>query len=600
MLKRILRMIGLLKPYKFRVLILVAVGLVYALTNVAFVQVLDYILKSVLVSAKGATGSDIFPEWINSALGTSDFNRRECFYVCCGFLAVCMALTSVGVYYRRFMGEWLGYRVVVDTQSKLAKHMLGLEYSFFKNQRMGELLSRLTNDLFLLTRTVLILCIFITRPIQLASLLLFLFWTNWQMTLYGLVGAPIAVVLFSYISKTMRRASRSAQTEMANVTDSLVRFLSGIMVVKAFSCEDYEYQIFRKRNEDYFSEVVAREKAVSLERPITSSSTKLGMFVAILIGGNMILSGTMEANELVAFIAALGFMADPMKELSRGNSELQVALPGGERVFELMDNKQSQRIGGRVMQKFTGPIVFDNVCFRYDEANPVLKGISLEINKGETVALVGASGSGKTTLTNLVLRFYEVGSGCISIDGRDIRDYSLSSLRSKIALVGQAPFLFNTTIAENIAYGVDDYSMDDVYAAAKAANIHDEIMELSNGYSTVVGERGDNLSGGQRQRVTIARAIYRNPPIMLLDEATSALDSESEKKVQEALDNLMQERTSIVIAHRLSTIRNADRIVVLDDGKIVGMGKHDELLKSCQVYVTLSKLQETSPETAHA
>ncbi len=595
MFKRILRMLALLKPYKFKVFLLVVVGLLYAAVNVGFVQVANVILESVLKS-EAATGKDIFPNWVNTTFNTADYTQKECFYICCVLLMVCMVLLSLGIYYRRFMGEWLGYRVVVDTQSRLAKHMLSLEYSFFKKQRLGELLSRLTNDLFLLTRTVLLLCIFITRPIQLAALLGAMFWTNWKLALYGLIGAPIATLLFSYLSKTIRNASRSAQTELANVTDAMVRFLSGIMVVKAFACEDYEYKVFRKCNEGYFNEVITRERAVSRERPIISFFSKLGVVAAIFVGGNMIIDGTMKINELVAFMAALALMFDPMKELSRGNSELQVALPGAERVFEIMDNTATQQLGGRVLRKFEGPVELDKVCFGYEANNEVLHRVDLKINKGEMIALVGPSGSGKTTITNLILRFYDVDSGCIKIDGHDIREYSLSSLRSNIAHVGQSPFLFNTTIADNIAYGIEGADINDIHAAAQAANIHDEIMELPKGYNTIVGERGENLSGGQRQRVTIARAIFRNPPIMLLDEATSALDSESEFKVQSALDNLMKDRTSIVIAHRLSTVRNADRIVVIHEGAVVGVGSHEELMLSCPTYSTLSNLQDTSVE----
>lgn len=591
MLKRILRMVRLITPYKFRLFLVLLAGVIYAGANVGFVKVGDFTAKIIQSEVEGFTASQVFPESILSLLGLENITRDQSFCICIGLMAFCMMVLSFAVYYRRFLGEWLGYRVVVDTQAKLARHLLELDYDYFQKQRMGELLSRLTNDLFLLTRTVLLLCIFFTRPIQLISLMIALFWINWQLTLYSLIGAPFAVLIFAFLSKKIRHSSRGTQRQMANVADSLVRFLSGINTVKAFACENFEYRLFQKQNESYFDEVIKREKAISLERPIVSAATKFGVLVVFFVSGGMILKGVLTISDFAQFIIALALMFDPMKELSRGNSELQVALPGAERVFELMDVAPTKRCGGRVLKDFKRTIDFKNVGFSYVEDTEVIKDFSVKINKGETIALVGPSGSGKSTLINLLLRFFDVRNGSILIDGFDIRDYSISSLRGQMALVSQNPFLFNTTIKDNIAYGRENVSLESIIEAAMAANIHDEILNLPDGYDTVVGERGEMLSGGQRQRVTIARAIFKNPPILLLDEATSALDSESEKLVQTALESLMSNRTSIVIAHRLSTIRNADRIIVLSDGEILDIGRHDQLLESCPEYAHLYQLQ---------
>ena len=332
-------------------------------------------------------------------------------------------------------------------------------------------------------------------------------------------------------------------------------------------------------------------RASCSERPITSLTSKLGIFLVVFIGGNMVLNNELQFDHIVSFIAALSFMYAPGKELSQLNAQLQAHLPGAQRVFEVLDEKRMIHEGEIVKKDFEEKIEFCNVQFAYNINKSVLKSFSLCVNKGETIGLVGASGAGKSTIINLVLRLFDVDSGAIKLDGINIKNLTFGSLRDQLALVGQSPFLFSSTVAENISYGHGDISMERVIAAAKAANIHDEIMELENGYDEIVRERGDNFSGGQKQRLSIARAICKNAPILLLDEATSALDSINEKQVQESLDRLMEGRTTIVVAHRLATIKNADKVVMMKDGCILGIGKHNVLIEKCPEYAELVELQ---------
>ncbi len=344
----------------------------------------------------------------------------------------------------------------------------------------------------------------------------------------------------------------------------------------------------------YFDISAKQMRASCSERPITSLTSKLGIFIVLYIGGNMIFNNELQFDNIVSFIAALAFMYAPGKELSQLNATLQSNLPGAERVFEVLDETRTIHEGTIVKESFEHELEFNNVCFSYKLDQPVLKDFSLTIKKGETVGLVGASGAGKSTIINLILRLFDVDSGVIKLDGIDIKDLTFESLRNQLALVGQSPFLFNTTIAANISYGHDEISMENVIAAAKAANIHNEIMALEDGYEHRMSERGDDFSGGQKQRISIARAICKNAPILLLDEATSALDSINEKQVQDSIDRLMKGRTTIVVAHRLSTVKHADKIVMMKEGRIVGFDKHERLVETCPEYAELVQLQGLS------
>ncbi len=591
MFKKILLTAKLMFPYKIRLFFFVTIGFIYGGINLGFVSVSQFVINMLDLSKKGKSIQEILPPLAVKILPESWMDIYTMFYLCVALLTFLLVALCVTIYYRTFLQQWFCMRIMIDMRNRISERLLTLDYSFFSRYRTGDLISRVSTDLNLLINAVLQLSILLTRPVQVVFMVIAIFWINWELALYGMVGMPVAIITMRYLSRKMRLTSRRAQEKTADVSQILIQFLQGIATVKAFGCEKFELENVCRHNEELFRLSINREKTQARERPLMSLTSKIGLIFVIFIGGRMMIEGRLDYGSIVGFLAALGFMYEPGKELSRANADLQNALPGAERVFEILDQQTQTKDGTVAMQTFERNIDFRNVDFSYLPDAPVLKDFNLTVKKGETVALVGASGAGKSTILNLLLRFYDVGKGEILLDGRDVRDLTFASLRQHIALVSQSPFLFNCSVRSNIAYGRADAREEDLIRAAKAANIHDEIMALPDGYDTLVGDRGESLSGGQRQRLTIARAIFKNPPILLLDEATSALDSENEKKVQDALETLMKNRTSLVVAHRLSTLLHADRIAVMQEGVIVGIGKHQELLETCEAYRRLALLQ---------
>lgn len=591
MLKRVFRTAKLMFSYKVAVFFFLTIGFIYSAINVGFVKMAQFTIDILDMHRKGMTIKEMFPQPYIQPHIPDWLTIYSLFYCCVVILSMLLIALSAAVYYRAYIQQWLCIRVAMDMRLLIARKILNMDFNFFSKYRQGDLLSRIGSDMSLLINAIMQLGVLLTRPIQIVLMACALFWINWKLALYGMVGMPVAMMSLRYLYKKMRSTSRQAQERTADVSEALLQFMQGIDTVKAFACEKFELDNYRKMNEDLFHASVKREKNQARERPLISLTSKSGLILVILIGGQMVIEGELNYGDIVAFLAALGFMYEPGKELSRANAELQNSLPGAERFFEVLDHEETLQDGTQVLPEFQREITFRQVDFSYTPDTPVLKGFELSIHKGETVALVGASGAGKSTLVKLLLRFYDPTSGQVMIDGHDMRDLTFESLRNNVAIVSQAPFLFNCSVRDNIAYGRRDAREEDIIQAAKAAHIHDEILALPNGYDTCVGDRGGNLSGGQRQRVTIARAIFKNPPILLLDEATSALDSENESKVQDALKSLMKNRTSVVIAHRLSTILHADRIVVMQDGHIIGQGKHADLLLDCPEYKRLASLQ---------
>jgi subfamily B ATP-binding cassette protein MsbA len=534
------------------------------------------------------------PGWITSYFGAHSA-RHVYFALLCTAIVV-SGLQMLARFLNRYLEAWLSQRVVLDAQNRLAEKLLSMDIGFFMRERTGEIISRMSNDLLFLGRTIKFGSTFISDPLQLIAYLVAIFVISWKLALLGLIGAPLGGYLMSVLSRKMRKASKRAQEKRADITSAMVQFLGGMKIVKAFACEDYESRQFQGETKKLFGVTMKREQARAWMRPVMEFVSSVGMLAVLALAGEWYFNGTIKLNDLTGFIAALMMMYNPAKELSRSNSDLQEALPGADRVFALLAVEPNIVEGEKILSGSPETICFENIDFAYSPDAPVLKDINLEIKRGECVALVGPTGSGKSTMTNLLLRFYDPDRGRVAIDGTDIRDYTFKSLRSRMALVGQDPFLFNGTIRDNIAYGQADATQEKIEAAASAANIHDDILSFPDGYDTIVGERGTNLSGGQRQRVTIARALYKNAPLLILDEATSSLDSVSEKQVQAALDHLMAGRTSLVIAHRLSTIRHADRIVVLENGRITAQGTHEELLELSPTYAKLVQLQNGTGE----
>lgn len=601
MFARVLRVGKCLLQYKFRVLTIIFVGFFFGLINAALAGLGGFIISVVSWVPEDGSILKLLPKYITDLdflnlpllieSYKSDTLQQGLFIITLGLFAILMVLMAATIFFQNYLPEWLSYRVTVDLRNQLAEHMMTLDFSFFQEKRSGELISRLTNDLHQLSQCLLLIGIYATRPFALMVLLVYLFHLDWQLALLGLGGVPLAALALKKLFKKMRLTSRVTQERQADVTDSMVQFLSGMSTVKAFDCQDFELATFRNENEGFFKATAKCARARCGERPVTSLTGKFGVLLVLYFGGMWVMQKSLSPEVIVQFIATLLFIYNPAKELSRANSNMQVNLAGAERVFDILETEAEIVEGTESLDKFRKTLEFKNVSFEYVHDSPVIKNFNLKINRGETIAFVGPSGAGKSTLINLLLRLYDINDGEILLDGISLADLTFSSLREKMGLVSQQPFLFNCSVRDNIAYGLKDAKIEDIITSAKAANIHEEILALPSGYDTLVGDRGDNLSGGQRQRLAIARAVFKNPPILLLDEATSALDSENERKVQDALDKLMASRTSIVIAHRLSTIRNADRIVMLSEGEILGCAPHEELIKSCPEYANLVSLQ---------
>jgi subfamily B ATP-binding cassette protein MsbA len=418
------------------------------------------------------------------------------------------------------------------------------------------------------------------------------FYRDWKLACIASIVLPLAAIPIVKFGQKLRKFSIKGQIQMGFITSLLQETISGNRIVKAFTMEDYEYRRFSDENDRFFKVLMKRQKIRALSSPVVEALGGVGIAGIVFIGGLAVIKGDSTPGTFGSFLAALLLLYKPFKSLSMVNDMIQGGLAGGSRVFELMDTTPEIRdVDGAVpLNGISDSIKFEHASFKYENAT-VLKDINLEVKVGEVLALVGMSGAGKTTLVNLIPRFYDLQEGRIAIDGKDIKTLTIKSLREHIGIVTQQTILFNDTVRNNIAYGDITRSEEEIVEAAKAANAHGFIEKLSLGYDTIIGERGVKLSGGERQRISIARALLKNAPILILDEATSSLDSESEYQVQVALERLMENRTVFLIAHRLSTIRNAHRILVIDDGRIVEEGTHDELLAMNRIYNKLYQMQ---------
>lgn len=496
-------------------------------------------------------------------------------------------------YGQNYLMHWIGQRAIFDIRNKLYSHLQRLSLSFFSKKPTGELISRLTNDITTmqsaLSRAV---GDIVKEGITVIALLGLLFYFDWQLALISLAVLPFLVKLTSKLSKQLRKVSRKVRKEMAILTSVLQESLSGIRIIKAFTMENREKERFKKRNRDYFTAEIKSRRIAALIGPLIGFISSFGIAFIVWFGGRQVIQGVMTTGEFIAFMGGLISLYRPLSKLGDVNSIIQQALASGERVFEILDTPSiiENPPNPVVLSGFNDRIEFRNVSFRY-EKEIVLKDINLEIKKGETVALVGPSGAGKTTLANLLARFYDPHKGEILIDNKNLKTVDLSSLRGLLGIVTQSTILFNDTIYNNISYGKPEATREEIIGAAKAANAHPFIEKLEGGYQSSIQEKGQRLSGGQAQRIAIARALLKDPAILILDEATSEVDSESESLIQEALKRLLQERTALIIAHRLSTIRDANKIVVLKDGEILETGTHRELMAKSGHYRHLYELQ---------
>ena len=494
-----------------------------------------------------------------------------------------------------YLITYVGERAIADLRIEVYTHLQRLSLTFFNDRRVGELTSRVTNDVTLIQSvTTNSIASLLQNIITFVGSFVLMLQLSWRLTSVTLLLIPLLIAIGSYFGQKLRSLSTDVQDRLAEATSVLEETMAGVRIVQSFARESYEIRRFSKAIEDAFRTSMRRTKTRARFVPLVSFLGFSALVAVLWFGGRQVLNASMSLGDLVAFLLFATAIAGSLGTFTGLYSQLQEALGATERVFEILDTEPdiADKPDAVALPDIVGSIAFNHVDFRYTpDSVPILHDINMKVAPGEIVALVGPSGSGKSTMVNLIPRFYDASEGSITIDNHDIRDVQLHSLRSQIGIVPQETLLFSGTIRDNIMYGKLDANEEEVIAAAQAANAHDFISEFEQGYATLVGERGVKLSGGQRQRIAIARALLKNPRILILDEATSAMDSESEGLVQEALERLMQNRTTFIIAHRLSTIKNASRIAVVDRGRIVELGTHTELMEHNGVYARLYSLQ---------
>ena len=501
-------------------------------------------------------------------------------------------------YGQEYLMGYVGNRVVTDIRDALYRHTQHLSLAFFHKITTGMLMSRIANDIGVLQRSVsdsiakvMMNCFLIIGLTGVA------FYQNWRLACICFLILPWVMIPITRFGKKSKRYSRRSQEKIGHISTFLTETISGNRIVKAFCMENYENARFADENNRLFRIKIKTLKVSALSSPVIQSVGGLMAAATIYYGGSGVISGDITTGQFFSFIAALGMLYKPVQSMNKVNQQIQEGMAAAVRVFAIFDTVPdiADAPGATPMPLIQEALEFRAVSFRYEE-KPVLRDVSFRVNAGKTVAIVGPSGAGKTTIANLILRFYDVVSGGVFIDGADIRERTIKSVRDQMAIVTQDTILFNDTVLNNIAYGSRDKTEQQIIAAARAAFAHDFIEHLPQGYQTIIGEQGARLSGGQRQKIAIARAILKGAPILILDEATSSLDSRSEKELQKALENLMQGKTTIMIAHRLSTVRNADRIIVMSDGTIAEEGSHEELLQHKGIYYSMYTIQSTPPQ----
>lgn len=514
-------------------------------------------------------------------------------------IVVVFVIRGIAYYGQSYLMNYVGQRVIIDIRKAVFEKLQRLSMSFYDKHKTGTIMSYVTNDVSALQSAMVENVVeMITETVILVASIVMMIYLDWKLFLVTFATFPVVLFFIDSFGKRIRKSGSRIQEAAADITSVLQEVASSPRVIKSFVREGYEVDRFDKENMNNFRANMKYAQLSSTLTPTIEFVAAIGVSIILWYGGNSVINGSITAGSLVAFLTYAVNISNPIKRLSRVIGNIQRALAAAQRVFDVLDLPEAIKNApdAKALPKVKGDVRFNDVSFAYNENEEVLSHVSFEVKPGEMIAFVGPSGAGKSTVASLLPRFYDATNGSITIDGQDIRKVTLDSLREQVGIVPQETVLFNGSVYDNILYGRLDATREEVEAAAKAANAHDFIMQLPNGYETMLGDRGMNISGGQRQRISIARAILKNPQILILDEATSALDTESERVVQEALDRLMVGRTSFVIAHRLSTIKNADKIMVLEKGQLIEQGNHDELMAMDGLYAHLYKIQYRSKE----
>lgn len=576
----------------FVIFSLASIGLVMPFIDLLFNQTPDGVTKEV------SFGIFNLKEWLSYKLGefVQSYTKQELVTYLCILIVIVFLFKNLFSYLQTWFMSIVEQGIIRDIRLQLYTHFHKLSLAYFTEEKKGMLISRIINDVQIIKDSMIavINSIFRDPPlIIIFSAVLFIF--NWQLTLLVFALMPVTGFILARIGDSLKRRSIRSQERIADITSILDETFGAMRIVKAFGMEQYEIERFRDEEKNYFRLLTSLIRRRALASPITETISVITIAIILYFIGNQIVAGKsdMTPGAFFVFLGIFFQMIPSIKLFGQVFNSIQEGIAASERVFAILDTppKIADSPNAVELKSFEKSIEFKNVSFKYEKSDLILKNINLEIKKGEVLAIVGPSGAGKSSLVDLIPRFYDVTEGAILIDGIDIRNIKIKSLLSFIGVVTQETILFNDTVRNNIAYGIKDVSLEKIIEAAKAANAHNFIEGLKDGYDTIIGDRGTKLSGGERQRLSIARALLKNPPILILDEATSSLDTESEVLVQQAIERLMKGRTSIVIAHRLSTVQNADKIIVISKGEIVEEGKHNELLSRLGLYYKLYNMQ---------